>query len=545
MSVNKRIFVRARDAFNNTERTNMANLWSEIAEFILPNQSGIFETAIGETFGPESGQTPGTKKTRRIYDSTGIQSNYDLGSSIHSTLTNPQIKWSRIRFKDDELNNNDEAVAWLEIANDTIHAAFNESNFDTEVARNYLAYPSLGTMVLFHETLDDSTLAFSGFNFRSIHLSEISFEENHRGEVTRVYRRFPLTAEQVIQKFGKVQNREINDALKSEPTKKFPIIHTTGPRDNASQEFIADPKDRPIFSNFYIYSTGELLSEGGYYELPYYVTRWSIMPGEVYGRAPGHISIGDIRTLNKLKKLTLTGLAKAVNPPILTQKRSAFGTLDLRPGKNNIVSDIDGIKEFRTDARFDVSNLAVQELQDQIKKVFFLDKLMLPPRTETGEMTAFEVSQRLQQMQKVLGPVLGRLNSEFLGPLITRSFRMLLRGAALPQLPSVLQQRGLAVDISFVNSLAQSQQLDEVNTIRDWVSSVGMLAQANPEALDYVNIDEITKHLRKSMFVPEIAIRSDSEVEGIRQQRAQQQQMQQMLESGQQASEIAKNLPEE
>lgn len=542
--MSKKEFRRAKSQFFIPERTNLTEQWSQIAEFVMPNQSGIFDNATATQTDPGTNTTAGAKKTRRVYDSTAIQANHDLGSSIHSTLTNPQIKWSRIRFADESLNNNDQAVAWLEMANDKIHRALNESNFDTEVARNYLSYCSLGTMVLFHETKNDESLEFSGFNFRSIHLSEIAYEEDHEGKVNRVYRKFQMTAEQIMKRFPNPGDKVMEIASK-DPTKKITILHATGPRERSSNDFVARPMERPIFSYFFDYGTGHKFHESGYYELPYYVTRWSVMPGEVYGRSPGHIALGDIRTLNKLKKLMLSAMAKAVNPPVMAAKRSVFGTLDLRPNKINIVSDPNNIKEFQTTARFDVTSLGVQELQNQIKSVFFLDKLMLPPRTETGEMTAFEVSQRLQQMQKVLGPVLGRLNSEFLSPLITRSFQMLLRGAELNPLPPVLRQTGLNVDISFVNSLSQSQQLDEVNSIREWVNSLAMMAQVAPEALDYINADAIAKHLRKSMFVPEIAIRSDGDVQTVRQARAQQQQMEQGLAAAQQASQVVKNLPED
>ncbi len=39
-----------------------------------------------------------------------------------------------------------------------------------------------------------------------------------------------------------------------------------------------------------------------------------------------------------------------------------------------------------------------ERLQNSIKSAFYIDKLMLPPRTETGEMTAYEIQERLTDL---------------------------------------------------------------------------------------------------------------------------------------------------
>lgn len=531
----KSIVKRSAELFNNAERSNMDHLWSDIAEFILPNASGIFRN---------NKDGAGEKKTRRIYDSTAIQANHDLAAAIHSTLTNPTSKWSRVRFKDEELNNNEEAVRWLEDANNRLHTSFNESNFDTEVSRNYMMYPSLGTMVLFHEERqDDRPLQFEGHRFKSVHLSEVAFAEGPDGNVDIVFRKFKMSLDQMIKRWGSELSPDLLERANSKPDDKIEILHAVFARKESevklNSQGLASGDKRPIASMYIELETNGMLEEGGFYEFPYYVTRWSTMPGEVYGRSPGFIALNDVRTLNTLKKLTLEGVAKAINPPMLATERSVLGNLDLRPSKLSFVRELDGIKEFRTDARFDVSNFTAKELQDQIKTTFFLDKLLLPPRTETGEMTATEVLQRLEQMQKVLGSTLSRLNSEFLSPLIIRSFKMMLRGGAFLPLPSILEERGIDIEISFVNSLARAQQVEDVNTINGWLQNIGMIAQFKPEVLDLVNADGIAKHLATIRGVPEIAIRSDEEVAQLRQAQAQAAQQQEQMNQAMQAADIA------
>lgn len=530
----------AEQLFKSIERSNIEAIWQDVAEFTLPNSSGIFNT--------NGNNTPGSRKTARVYDSTAIQANNDLAASIHSTLTNPASMWSKIRFKNDALNNNAEAVKWLEDVNKAIHAAFNESNFDTEVSRNYQMYSSLGTMVLFHEEVDnENPLSFGGFRFKSIHLSEVAFDEGINGNVNKVFRKFRISLSQMFEKWPDKMDPELINEMEKDPTKKIDILHATFTRKDKEvridpQTGLAPPKSRPIASVYVDMQKGKILEEGGFYEFPFYVTRWSTMPGEVYGRSPGIIALNDVRTLNTLKKTTLEGVAKAINPPMFAQERAVLGSIDLRPSKISIVKDIDGIKEFNTGARFEVSNFTAKELQDQIKSIFFLDKLLLPPRTETGEMTATEVLQRLEQMQKVLGSTLGRLNSEFLSPLIIRSFKMMLRGGALPPEPPIVAANPLDVEIVFINSLARAQLLEDSNSIQGWVQQLGFLAQLKPEVVDYIDADGIAKHLAKIRGVPEIAIANDDEVAQMRKARAEAQQQAEALEQAIGAADVASKI---
>jgi hypothetical protein len=529
---------RALKLFNSTERRNAEEQWELIAEFMLPNQSGIF---VGETHTGQvraSGNaTPGGKKTSRLFDSTAIQANSDLASAIHSTLTNPATKWSKIRFKDDALNNDQESVAWLEAVNNQIHSALNESNFDTEVAKNYKMYTSLGSMALIHESAGDEDDANTRLKFKAVHLSEVVWEENSEGRADTMFRRFRMTAKQAAEQFGEENLSEnARQTLMDKPSEELTFLHAIMPRKRSEIKLnelgLAAPKHRPFASLYIELKENHIVEEGGFYEFPAHVVRWETLPGERYGRGPGHIALPDVRTLNRAKELGLHALNKAINPPMLATRRDVIGSLDLRPGQITVMNDINGLRPLENTARFDVSQFSVEELRNSIKSMFFLDKLLLPPRTETGEMTATEIQIRTEQMQRVLGPTLGRLNSELLSPLIERTFKILLRSGALPQIPALIQEQGLDVEIVFVNQLARSQQFGDITNIQGWVNELGLIGQLKPEIIDWIDADGIAKHLAKVRGIPEIAVTNDDVVNDQREQRAQQAQQQQALEAG-------------
>lgn len=527
---------RAEKAFRTTERSNAEQEWSLLSEFLIPNQSGIFYS---------KSDSPGSKKTLRLFDSSPIIANHDLATSYHSTLTNPATKWARQRFKDDELSNNEEAVKWLEKANDIFHQILNESNFDRQVSKSYKMFTALGSMAILHEVKRVNG-QFNGFKFTSLHLAEIAFEENDNGDVDTMYRKFTLTAKQALQKFGDKVGPDIMESAEESPNREYEFIHCIYPRDlkevKLDSSGLAPSNKRPFISSYICCKTQEVMAEDGFYEFPVYVARWDTLPGEVYGRGPGHNALPDIRTLNRLKDIMMHSLARAAAPPMLTTMRNVIGNLDLRPNSVSVVRDVGAIKEMPPMARFDVAQLSVQELQNSIKQAFFLDKLMLPPRDQTGEMTAFEIQRRLEQMQRVLGPTISRFTSEFLSPLVVRSFKVLLREGALPPMPDILKEYGLDIDIVFVNSLSRAQQMDSINNVQQWVQDLSMLAQLKPEVLDYIDVDGIAKESAKIRGVPESAVLGDKEVNALRQQRMQAQQQQQALNSGVQAADIVSKV---
>lgn len=533
-----KIMRQAERLFGESERVNNENMWDELSEFMLNNQNTAFSasTASQTDISSFMGTAAGSKRTRRVYDSTALQAVQDLAAAFQGTLTNPATTWSKIRYQDEDLNNNDEAIKWLEKVNDLIHNEFNESNFDTEIAKSYQSYVSLANMAIFHEQQDeDNGNLFNGFKFTSLHLGQVVWAEDKNGLVDTIFRKFPMTAKQILEKWPDTAEDDVRKAMEEQPDKQFDILHAIFPRDKKDVKLnevgLALPENRPFASIYMQVSKTNLLEEGGYYEFPVYVSRWSTMPGEKYGRGPGHLALPDTRTLNRLKQRGLEAIDLQVRPPIFANQRDVFGQLDLRPGGISVVKDHNGVREFVSQARSDILQFSVEELRNSIRTIFFLDKLLLPPRTETGEMTAFEISQRIEQMQRVLGPTLSRLNSEILQPLILRAFKIMLRAGALPPLPDILRDRGLNVEIVFVNQLARAQQMQDVTNIQQVVQQAALLAQLKPEVVDNIDADAALRHINKIMGAPEVIIAPAEQVEETRQQRAQQIQQQQQLEA--------------
>ena len=154
-------------------------------------------------------------------------------------------------------------------------------------------------------------------------------------------------------------------------------------------------------------------------------------------------------------------------------------------------------------------------------------------------MTATEVLQRNEEKMRLLGPVLGRLQSELLQPLISRAFALLLRSGQLPPAPEELQ--GQDIDIEYVSPLAKAQKLTDLQSMLRGFEVMMQVAEIAP-VMDYLDADKLVQYLVEVTGIPARVIRSDEEVARIRRQAQQAQQQQAQQQQAMMESEQAKNV---
>ena len=152
-------------------------------------------------------------------------------------------------------------------------------------------------------------------------------------------------------------------------------------------------------------------------------------------------------------------------------------------------------------------------------------------------MTATEVQVRYELMQRLLGPTLGRFQSEFLNPLIERVFGIMNRAEAFLPTPDILE--GQLIDIEYVGPLARSQRMEEAVAVERLYQLAMQIGQLDPAIMDIVNHDEAIRARAQLLGVPKSILRGREEVDELREQRAMQQQMQQEMMMQQQQAEIA------
>ena len=508
-----------------SDRVNWDQMWEELATYLMPGKIDFISTT-----------TRGTKRAAEVYDSTAIHALQILSASLHGSLTSPSTKWFGLRFREDELNENKDAKDWLEKCSKGIFQEFGKSNFSTEVAEAYQDLAGFGTSCLQFD-VKTKDAQFDGFNFRACHLAEVVISENEEGRIDTVFRKLKLTARQAHQKFGDDCGEKSMKALKTDPDKEFEYIQAVIPRElKGEPAMVAPPNMRPYACYYVSVIDKKICKESGYYELPYMVPRWGKTTGDVYGFGPGCVARPDIKTLNESRKLAMKAWEKSIDPPLMAMQNGILGKIDMRPSSVTYVRDMNGLAPISNQTNWSADQLMLGDVRGSVRRIFFSDQLEL---NDGPQMTATEVQVRYELMQRLLGPTLGRLQSEFLNPIVERAFYSMLRGNALPQMPQVLQDAGGDLDIEYVGPLARSQKMDEVTSIQRAVDGIMQLAQVNPEVLDIVDVDKAGRTISDRLGAPADILRGDEQVADMRQSRQQQQQQQAEMDMGQQQLEGA------
>ena len=169
-------------------------------------------------------------------------------------------------------------------------------------------------------------------------------------------------------------------------------------------------------------------------------------------------------------------------------------------------------------------------------------------------MTAREVLERTQEKMNILGPVVQRMQFEFLGRIIERVYNILDRAHMFPEpedeeMAEILRDQELKIE--YISPLAQAQKMSGLVNIEQGVAFLAQIAQFNQDILDKMNWNETINRYFDMLGAPAAIKRTDDEYEAIQQQKqemaAKQQQMQEaaaMAQMAAPAAQAAKNATE-
>ena len=514
-----------------SNRQNWESHWQEVADYMQPRKADVTKT-----------RSKGDKRTELIFDSSPLQAVELLASSLHGMLTNPSTTWFSLRFKGGDFEDNDEAKAWLEDATEVMYTAFNKSNFQQEIFELYHDLITFGTAAMFIEDDEEDTLKFS-----TRHINEMYISENDKGRIDTIFRKFRLTARAAIQKFGSNVSDNIVTVNRKDPYEEIEILHAIYPRSDFDPKK-QDKANMPFESVYLEAGTGDELSVSGFKEFPFVVPRYLKASHEIYGRSPAMTALPDVKMLNEMSKTTIKSAQKQVDPPLLVPDDGFILPVRTVPGGLNFyrAGTRDRIETLNIGANTPLGLNMEEQRRDSIRNAFYVNQLQM----QNGpQMTATEVIQRNEEKMRLLGPVLGRLQSELLKPLIDRAFAIILRKNMFRPAPEELS--GQDIEIEYVSPLAKAQKSNELQSIMRGIEILGSLANVAP-VFDHVNMDKLVKHLMDVVGVPQKVLKSESEVQATREEKQQQEQeaqqmaqMQQVAQAGGQIAPLAKALPEE
>lgn len=512
-------------------RFNWETHWQECAQYTIPRKDDII-----------SKDAPGTKKGVELYDTTQQQAAELLSAALHGMMTNPAVHFFGLSTGDDSLDRLDNVRGWMQDCVRRMHVVMNATNFQTEAHEFFLDQTWCGTSGMTVEEDEKVVMVF-----KTWHITEYFIDENNRGMVDTVYRSFKWDARKLVQEYGE---KKVGDVvLKAHKEKKwdekFDVLVCVYPRSDEERKKRPGVYSYPFASKHILLvdsqkgdgKGGLLMREGGYQENPWIVSRWSKLSHEVYGRSPAMKTLPDAKMVNEMAKTVLEGAQKAVNPPVAVPHESFILPLKLRANGINYrqAGGVDDkIEPIFNDTRIDFGEMVMERTRNRIREGFYVDQLQLG----TGPMmTATEVVQRTEERLKFMGPMLGRQNTEFLGPLIDRIFGIMLRRKMFAPIPRELS--GRRITPHFSSAIAKTQRAAEATAVLRAIAAMVPMAQIDPSAIDILNAEEGLRHVAKLYDMPQEMIRSERDIAALRQGRQQAMQQQEQESQQLQAAEVA------
>jgi len=502
------------------ERATYESLWQDLAYYVIPRKAYV-----------TSPRSPGDRYADDVYDSTAIQANLVLAAGLHSYLTNPASKWFTLMPQDSRIAKDSTAKEWLVDTETLIYDTLNGSNFSQQIHELYLDLGCFGTGCLYEEE-DPQDIV----RFYSRPIGEVYIAEDDRERVDTVYRKFKLTARQAYEKWGDAAGEEVTKALENKKYyEQLEFVHCVMPRyeRTAGKE---DSQNMPWVSYYIEYTKRRLISESGYNEFPFFVPRFNKHNDDAYGSSPAMVSFPDIKMLNKMDETLIRAAQIVIDPPISVPHDGYMMPINWGPRGINYklrANSDEKIEPLITGANIPVGMEMEEQRRLAIKKAFFVDLFLL--LAEKQNMTATEVTQRVEEKMLILAPTLGRLMSELLDPIITRTLNILIRaGKVLPPPQGLTDYK-----IEYTSPLARAQKMEDIKAINNTIAMIAPVAQAIPEALDKINVDVFVDTIASINHVPPDMIRDDEEVAKVRQARADQQKAMMQMQMAQQTADVA------
>ena len=507
-----------------TEQRMWVTLWQELADYIQPRKGNI-------AFKRSQAQ----QQTDRLFDSTAPHANELLAASMQGALTSSAFRWFTLAIRNLDLRDHQDVAVLIDQCSDDMFAAINESNFMSQSHEVYLDDPCFGIAGLYVDEKEPSRIVRPGsLRFMALPPGSFCIGENSEGYVDTIFREVQMSARAIATQFaGTVKSGDLKDtlgaqvamALKQNADERFGLLHAIYPRQDYALKLgrRLPATEKPYGSVWVEPRSRVTLRVSGYDECPIMAPRWTVTSGEIYGRGPGVIALPDIKTLNKAQELKLKAWAKLVDPPLMVRSEAVLGGVQIRSAGITYVRDMDSIKPL-TEIAGDLKTADMEEekLRGSIRRMFFSDQLQMQ---DGPQMTAYEVQVRYELMQRILGPTLGRLQVEYLNPLINRIFWIRLRASEKDspyrKLYAWCTQKGVPLDVEYEGPLAKAQRLAESSSMQRYWQIILPLTQVFPNIVDNIDADFMAREHASSVGTPAKMLRTTDDVRTIRNAKAQ------------------------
>jgi len=462
-----------RYASAKSKKSESDNLREDAGKYSWPTSRDMYKTCE---------QSDGLEFSLDVFDSTTINGSFRLAANIFSYLMPVATGTTWFGFEASEYeDNNDTAIAeWLSKATRITHKEIWRSNFMREMLAAIRSMVVFGTGVISVE----SAKRTKELVYRAYHVGDICFQENSKGVIDTVFRDICYTARQAVQEFGKKTPAKIKEAAEdaSRANKKFDFIHCVHPNADFNSKKINSFR----FKSVWIYKKDKVeVKTENFKSNPYFVMRFTVAPGELWGRGPIIELLPEIRMLNQMRVDYIEASELANHPPMIVEDDGVIGQpVTEARGVIYIRAGAEKPTAWNTGGNLPVTRQDLEDQRDVIREGLF-QNIFQTLEGVKNVSSATEANIRKQDGMIIVAPVVGAVQKEGLDPIIVRSLS-LIPAKKLPPAP-----RKFEFDIVYQGRLALAMSALTADAIELWMAKWAPYATLG--VFDNIDIDKASR----------------------------------------------------
>lgn len=483
------------------QKSNWSSLYEEALEYAAPHR---------EVFNQEA---PGQDKTGRgiVFDSTASDALGKLVSNLQASMVPPMKRF--VRFTpgfEVAKEGKDEIQEQLDEIRDRFFEVLQNSNFDHQVTEAFTDL-ALGTGSIMAQKDPNR----QGLVFTAVPISQLAIEEGAHHTIDTQYRAHKILPRNIEKTWPDAELSEsIKEAVAFDSNKKVTLIEATMPAEIEVFDKRTEKRIKQQGFKYFVVSQKDqkVLVERQHRTSPWIVFRWSVLPGETYGRGPLLQALPDIKTLNKTKELLLQsasigifGMYTATDDGVLNVNNIRFQSGAIIPVESNGGARGESLKPLPTNTRVDLSQIIIDDMQTSINSMMFADPI---GPVDAPVKTATEISVRQAELSKRIGSSFGRLQFEFIRPLVNRVLDLMDEMGIIDLGP--FRVDGNVIDIQHVSPLAMAQDEEDLTNVIRYAELMNNLF--GPQvALGLMKPDVIAKDVSEKLAIPSNVVPSEAE----------------------------------
>lgn len=522
--------IRADHEAMKQERYAFEQQWNEVIDIMLPRF---------RRFG-EQHQTPGEKRTQKIFDATPGLAHRHLAAAMESIVSPRTQRYQRLKLFNDASERQATKLYLDEVTGLLFAHRYRwRAGFTTQIGEYYATQAAFGSGGLM---IEDGGSARNPVRYRHIRLANLLYAEDAGGIVDKAHMMWCLTARQAAQRWGRDRLPiSIQNVLERAPETKFDFIHAVRPRRDRDTRKV-DGRNMAVQS-VWLYGN-EIVEHGGFRTFPVAVGRLASADGSQYAYSPAMDALPDIQTLNQMERTNLRGAQKMVDPPLLLSEDGVLDGFNLQSGALNYggLNDqgTEMVRPLNLGKNVPLGIDYANQKRESVNLAFYVSLFQI--LVDNPQMTATEVLQRQQEKGFLLAPTMGRNQAETLGPMTERELDILGNYGLLPDMPDELRQQDGEVEIEYDSPLNRAMRSEDVVNTQRWLELITPLAQVDPKVLTVMNAPAIARGIADVMGVPQTYLNSEDDAQAQSDAQDAQAQAAQLLEAAPVAASSAKDL---